>query len=103
MHGVKRLFAWMIPRFDQERFTVSLVSLRRQDESEDNLERFGIDVTYLGRSKFDPRTLSDLLRVVDEKQADILHMHGYGATTFGRLVGAWRGVPDLHALVPAGG
>ncbi len=95
MHGVKRLFAWMIPRFDQDRFTVSLVSLRRQDESEDNLERFGIDVTYLGRSKFDPRTLSDLLRVVDEKQADILHMHGYGATTFGRLVGAWRGVPTL--------
>ena len=43
MHGVKRLFAWMIPRFDRDRFNVSLVSLRQQDESEDNLERFGID------------------------------------------------------------
>ena len=51
MHGVKRLFAWMIPRFDAERFKVSLISLRQQDESVDNLERYGIDVTYLGRSR----------------------------------------------------
>jgi hypothetical protein len=29
MHGVKRLFAWMIPRFDSSRFNVSLISLRR--------------------------------------------------------------------------
>jgi glycosyltransferase involved in cell wall biosynthesis len=95
MHGVKRLFAWMIPRFDPERFTLSLISLRRQDESEDNLERFGIDVTYLGRGKFDPRTLPALLRVLEEKQADILHMHGYGATTFGRIAAAWRRTPTV--------
>jgi glycosyltransferase involved in cell wall biosynthesis len=95
MHGVKRLFAWMIPRFDASRFNVSLISLRQQDESVDNLERFGIDVTYLGRSRFDPLTLPALLRVLDEKQADILHMHGYGATTFGRLAGAWRRIPTL--------
>ena len=95
MHGVKRLFAWMIPRFDPARFTVSLISLRRQDESEDNLERFGIDVTYLGRGKFDPRTLTALLHVLREKQADILHMHGYGATTFGRLAAAWRRTPTV--------
>ena len=95
MHGVKRLFAWMIPRFDSDRFNVSLISLRKRDESEDNLEQFGIDVTYLGRSKFDPATLPALLRVIDEKQADILHMHGYGATTFGRLAAAWRRTPTL--------
>ena len=95
MHGVKRLFAWMIPRFDSKRFNVSLISLRRQDESEDNLERFGIDVTYLGRGKFDPRTLPALLRVLEQKQADILHMHGYGATTFGRIAAAWRRTPTV--------
>ena len=33
MHGVKRLFAWMIPRFDPARFDVSLVSLRKRDLS----------------------------------------------------------------------
>ena len=95
MHGVKRLFAWMIPRFDSDRYNVSLISLRKRDESEDNLEQFGIDVTYLGRGKFDPATLPALLRVIDEKQADILHMHGYGATTFGRIAAGWRRIPTL--------
>jgi acetyltransferase-like isoleucine patch superfamily enzyme len=41
MHGVKRLFAWMIPRFDPERYNVSLVSLRKKDLSEETLESFG--------------------------------------------------------------
>jgi glycosyltransferase involved in cell wall biosynthesis len=95
MHGVKRLFSWMIPRFDLSRFKVSLVSLRRKDLSEETLEAQGIDITYLHRSKFDPLTLSDLLRVIDRKQIDILHLHGYGATTFGRVAAAVRGIPAI--------
>jgi glycosyltransferase involved in cell wall biosynthesis len=95
MHGVKRLFAWMIPRFDAARFDVSLVSLRRKDSSEDTLEQFGIDVTYLHKNKFDPATLTALLKVMDRKHTDILHLHGYGATTFGRLAAAVRGTPVL--------
>ncbi|HVH26526.1 MAG TPA: glycosyltransferase family 4 protein [Vicinamibacterales bacterium] len=95
MHGVKRLFAWMIPRFDRDRFRVSLVSLRRKDLSEETLDALGVDITYLERSKFDPRTLPALLRIVDEKQVDVLHLHGYGATTFGRAVGALRRIPTI--------
>jgi glycosyltransferase involved in cell wall biosynthesis len=95
MHGVKRMFAWMIPRFDATRFNVSLISLRRKDLSEDTLEQFGIDVTYMGRHKFDPATYPALVKVLRKKQADVLHMHGYGATTFGRLC-AWRlGLPSI--------
>jgi glycosyltransferase involved in cell wall biosynthesis len=95
MHGVKRLFGWMIPRFDRDRFHVSLVSLRRKDLSEETLDALGVDITYLERSKFDPRTLPALLRVVDAKQIDILHLHGYGATTFGRLSGVLRRIPTI--------
>jgi glycosyltransferase involved in cell wall biosynthesis len=95
MHGVKRLFAWMIPRFDPERFDVSLVSLRRKDLSEETLESFGVDITYLAKGKFSPSTLRALLRVIDRKHIDILHMHGYGATTFGRLAAGLRGLPAI--------
>ena len=95
MHGVKRLFGWMIPRFDRDRFRVSLVSLRKKDLSEETLDTLGVDITYLERSKFDPRTLPALLRIVDAKQIDILHLHGYGATTFGRLAGAMRRIPTI--------
>ena len=111
MHGVKRLFAWMIPRFDPARYNVSLVSLRKKDLSEETLESFGIDITYLHKSKFDPATLPALLKVIDRKQIDILHLHGYGATTFGRMAGgdaadsddpARAREPDRHAVVPEG-
>jgi glycosyltransferase involved in cell wall biosynthesis len=95
MHGVKRLFAWMIPRFDRDRYNVSLVSLRKKDLSEETLESMGIDITYLARSKFDPTTLPALLRIIREKRIDILHMHGYGATTFGRIVAGMRGIPTI--------
>jgi glycosyltransferase involved in cell wall biosynthesis len=93
MHGVKRLFAWMIPRFDRERYRVSLVSLRRKDLSEDTLEQLGVDVSYLHRGKFDPATATDLLKVIDRTEADVLHLHGYGATTFGRIAAALRRLP----------
>jgi glycosyltransferase involved in cell wall biosynthesis len=95
MHGVKRLFSWMIPRFDRDRFNVSLLSLRKRDLSEETLDSLGIDITYLERGKFDPLTLPAMLRIVDAKRIDVLHLHGYGATTFGRMVGAWRGIPTI--------
>ena len=95
MHGVKRLFGWMIPRFDRERYNVSLVSLRRKDLSEETLESMGIDITYLGKSKFDPTTLPALLKIVRKKRIDILHLHGYGATTFGRIAAGMRSIPTI--------
>lgn len=95
MHGVKRLFAWMIPRFDPQKFTVSLISLRKRDPSDDTLESLGIDATYLHKSKFDPATLPALLKEIDRRGADLLHMHGYGATTFGRLAAARRRLPAV--------
>jgi glycosyltransferase involved in cell wall biosynthesis len=95
MHGVKRLFAWMIPRFDKERYDVSLVSLRKKDLSEETLDALGVDISYLHRSKFDPATLPALLKIIDRKKIDILHLHGYGATTFGRLAGGIRRIPTI--------
>ena len=95
MHGVKRLFAWMIPRFDPARYNVWLVSLRKKDLSEETLESYGINITYLHKSRFDPATLTALLKVMDRQKTDILHLHGYGATTFGRMAGMMRGVPTI--------
>jgi glycosyltransferase involved in cell wall biosynthesis len=95
MHGVKRLFSWMMPRFDPARYNVSLVSLRKKDLSEETLESFGVDISYLHKSRFDPATLTALLKIIDRKAIDILHMHGYGATTFGRAAAALRRLPAI--------
>ena len=85
----------MIPRFDPERYNVALVSLRKKDLSEETLESIGVDITYLHKSKFDPATLTALLKVIDRKKIDVLHLHGYGATTFGRIAGMMRRLPTI--------
>jgi glycosyltransferase involved in cell wall biosynthesis len=93
MHGVKRLFAWMIPRFDRSRFNVSLISLRQRDLSNDTLDELGIDVTYLQRSKHDLSAVFPLLKELDRRNADVVHLHGYGASTIGRIAAWWRRLP----------
>ena len=47
MHGVKRLFAWMLPRFDPALVKPALISLRRRDLSEETLDSLGVDISYL--------------------------------------------------------
>lgn len=95
MHGVKRLFAWIIPRFDTSRFRVSLLSLRKKDLSEDNLERYGFPVYYLEKTRFDPMTLPALIRLLQRLRIDVIQTHGYGATTFGRAAAALLRIPNV--------
>ena len=84
IHGVSRLFSWWFPRYDH-RFEVSLVGLKDPEPASQRLAEAGIPVHHLGRGKFDPRLLGDLLRVARERRARILHVHGYAAADFGRL------------------
>jgi glycosyltransferase involved in cell wall biosynthesis len=95
MHGVKRLFAWMIPRFDTRRFQVSLLSLRKKDLSEEKLEDFGFPVYYLEKTRFDPTTLPALVRLLKRLEIDVIQTHGYGATTFGRAAAALLRMPNV--------
>ena len=90
IHGVTQLFSMWLPRFDETRYNVSLCSLRTRDSGGAYLEEKGIRVFYLNKGKFDPLTLTDLLRLVRKENVHILHLHGYGSTTFGRsLHGGW--------------
>ena len=85
IHGVSRLFSWWFPRYDPARFTVSLCGLKRPEPASRRLEEQGIPVLHLGRGRFDPRILGDLVRLARERRAAILHVHGYAAADFGRL------------------
>jgi glycosyltransferase involved in cell wall biosynthesis len=40
-------------------------------------------------------TLPALLQLMARKRPDILHLHGYGATTFGRVAAAMRHIPAI--------
>ncbi len=95
IHGVTQLFAWWIPKFDQGKYNVSLCIIRGKDKAGDYLKERGISVTYLGKRKFNPLILTDLLKVVRDNQIDIIHLHGYGASTYGRLVSLITHTPSV--------
>jgi glycosyltransferase involved in cell wall biosynthesis len=64
---------------------VSLCGLKRPEPGSRSLEEQGIPVRHLGRGRFDPRILGDLVSLARERRARILHVHGYAAADFGRL------------------
>jgi glycosyltransferase involved in cell wall biosynthesis len=92
-HGVTQLLEWWFQEFDRSRFEVILCSLRGREKAGEFFENLGFKVVYLGRGKFDPRTLTDLLNLVRSEKVDVLHLHGYGAANFGRLVSLLSGKP----------
>jgi glycosyltransferase involved in cell wall biosynthesis len=85
IHGVSRLFSWWFPRYDPARFTVALCGLKRPEPASQWLAEAGIPVHHLGRGRFDPRLLGDLVALARRHSARVLHVHGYAAADFGRL------------------
>jgi glycosyltransferase involved in cell wall biosynthesis len=85
IHGVSRLFSWWLPRYDRSRFRVGLVGLKKPEPASQLLAEQGFPVEHLGRGRFDPRLLTDLVAVARRHGARILHVHGYAAADFGRL------------------
>jgi len=85
IHGVSRLFSWWFPRYDRARFEVTLCGLKGPEPATRWLAEQGIPVHHLGRGRFDPRILTDLVSLARRRKARILHVHGYSAADFGRL------------------
>jgi glycosyltransferase involved in cell wall biosynthesis len=85
IHGVSRLFSWWFPRYDNARFRVSLCGLKSPEPASRRLQDEGIPVRHLGRGRFDPRILGDLVHLARECDARVLHVHGYAAADFGRI------------------
>lgn len=103
VHGVVRLFTFILDRFDKEKFDITYCCLREPSEAGRKLESMGANITYLNRSRFDPRTFFDLYRLFKENQIDVIHLHGNGASTFGRLAARVLGIPNVvheHGVQP---
>lgn len=80
---------------NRSKFEFSVCSLREPEEAARFFEDENIEVQFLDRGKLDPRTVWDLLAIIRKAEPDILHLHGYGSTNFGRIAGALVGVPRI--------
>lgn len=95
LHGVARGFQWWLPAFNKEEFRVLLCSRKARDKAAEEMERIGLNPLYLGYGKFDIRNLKALLKLLKDERVDIIHAHGYGACTWGRIAGLIAGIPVI--------
>lgn len=95
VHGISKAIEWWIPCFDPAQFTFSVVSLRGVEPFGEVFEKQGTPIDFLDKGKYDVTTLTALIKLIRQRQAGILHLHGYGASNFGRLAGLLTGVPTI--------
>jgi glycosyltransferase involved in cell wall biosynthesis len=98
IHGASRYYLQVLPRIDRERFDVQLCILRGRHPFAEELEQVGVRPVFLRRGKWDVRALTDLDRLVQRHQVDVLHCLAMKGCLFGRLVGRLRGIPALIHL-----
>ncbi len=94
IHGVSRLLLTWWPAFTETNIDLTLCVLRGETGCDD-FTKSGIHVEDLNRSKMDPRTIFDLIKIIKRDRIQVLHCHGYGASTFGRLAGMFSGTPVI--------
>ena len=105
IHGGTTYIASVLPRLDESRFEVRMVCTRYEHEAGAALlkERAGLEIEYLTRSKYDPRTILDIAALVRRWQPDILHLAQMRSIVAGRIVGWLYSVPTIahiHDGVP---
>jgi glycosyltransferase involved in cell wall biosynthesis len=102
IHGITQALTWWIPHFDPQQFEFHVVSLRAREAGGEVLARVGIPVTFLSKGKLDPTTIPALLALVKREKPDVLHLHGFGAANFGRIVSRLTRIPNIvheHAVI----
>ena len=97
LHGGGRLYWNVVPQFDQNRFRIIPCFLRSSDEVRQLFEKSPAPVTIFDKGKYDLTTLLSFLRVIKKERIDVMHLHCYASSAFGRLAGAITGVPTRKA------
>ncbi|NEO98901.1 MAG: glycosyltransferase family 4 protein [Symploca sp. SIO2E9] len=95
IHGITKAIEWWIPRFESQQFQFTVCSLRSPEVAGEIFEQKKIPIFFLSKGKFSLSTLTSLIALIKHKRVHILHLHGYGATNFGRLASLLTGIPNI--------
>jgi glycosyltransferase involved in cell wall biosynthesis len=104
VHGVTRYLVSTLPAFDRAAIEPLLCVLTaRHPIGAPMLEAEGIEPIFLAREKWDPRAVLDLVRVIRERDVDVVHVSGFKATMLGRIAAVAAGraaVAHIHDARP---
>ncbi len=90
--GLERVIQTIVMGLDKGKYLVEVWCLAGGGEIADELSGEGIPVRILGlTSYYDPRRILELAFLLQKAEVDMIHSHGYYASTFARLAGLKAG------------
>lgn len=95
INGPTRYFSWILQRFDNDRFEIHLCSLREKGRSDSVFKKENINVTYMGLGKCNILTFFYIVKMIINRNIDVLHLTGYASSIFGRIAGVICRKPSI--------
>jgi glycosyltransferase involved in cell wall biosynthesis len=95
LHGGGRIYWNLLDQFDPDRFRIIPAMLRANDTIRQVFADSPVPVKILDKAKFDPITLFSFLKLIQEENIQVMHLHCYASSTFGRLASLMTGVPAI--------
>jgi glycosyltransferase involved in cell wall biosynthesis len=95
LHGGGRLYWNLLDHFDRDRFRIVPCLLRASQPIREVFEQSPVPVRILDKSKFDPTTLWTFLKLIAQEDIQVMHLHCYACSTFGRLASLMAGIPSI--------
>ena len=95
LHGGGRLFWNVLNQFDPDKVRIVPCMLRANETLRNLFKDAPVPVRILDKGKFDPTTLGAFLQIIREENIQVMHLHCYASSTFGRLAGLITGIPTI--------
>jgi glycosyltransferase involved in cell wall biosynthesis len=94
--GLERVIETIVMGLDRRKYDVEVWCLARGGAIAEEIRERGIPVRILGlKSYYNPARIGDLARMLREARFDVIHAHGYFASTFSRLAALTARVPVI--------
>lgn len=103
VHGVTTYFLETLAAFERARVEPALCILQPPHPAAARFAAAGLPPIFLGRSKWDPRSFADLLRLMRQREIDVLHLSGEKSLLLGRLAARLVRLPvvaHFHDALP---
>jgi glycosyltransferase involved in cell wall biosynthesis len=95
LYGPGRMWLSTLGAFDKRRCVMIPCVLRMDERLNAQFAKQGIHLIDLRKGRFDLTAIGALCRLIRKERIDVLHLHGDGATTFGRIAARMSQVPAI--------